>query len=285
MGQTISNYLYSDKKPYNWKRGLNNPLHKFISFSYNTQQNKIDLTRLMKFPPIYDQQTIGSCTANAICAVYGFDLLNNFKFPSSSLKESFFPSRLYLYYKEREKETKNKIEDKGAVISDGINILQDNGVCSEEKWPYDISNVNIKPSTECDIEAKNHCSIEHRRVAQKLEDIKNCISNNFPIVFGFDVFESFENLSENNNFIVSFPQINEKQLGGHAVVIVGFNDETKLFKIRNSWGESWGDKGYFYMPYEFVLNQSWCADFWIVSKVRNFEEVSRLKLWSQIIRE
>ena len=282
---SIGGYFYSSTPPriYNWRRGKNLDIHKFVSFKTTAYSTKVDLTKSMKFPAVYDQQTIGSCTSNAICTAYQFDLLNHLTMSKDFNKsmDTFSPSRLYLYYKERSNYN-NQVQDNGACIYTGINILQTEGVCSEEKWPYDVSKVNECPPKECDDDAYIHRSIEHRRVSQNLTSIKNCIENHFPVVFGMDVFESFEQLSTDNQFIVSFPQKDEKKLGGHAVIIVGFDDQTKLFKVRNSWGENWGDCGHFYIPYEYVLDESLCADFWVLSLIRNFEEISKKRLWSQI---
>ena len=63
------------------------------------------------------------------------------------------------------------------------------------------------------------------------------------------------------------PSKNEKMLGGHAVMAAGFDESKKIFIIRNSWGENWGDKGYFSMPYDYIKNQDLCSDFWVLKTV------------------
>jgi len=65
------------------------------------------------------------------------------------------------------------------------------------------------------------------------------------------------------------PTDNDKILGGHAVMAVGYNEKEKVFIIRNSWGVNWGDQGYFYMPYKYMTNKNLCSDFWVVKKVRD----------------
>ena len=67
------------------------------------------------------------------------------------------------------------------------------------------------------------------------------------------------------------PSKDEKCLGGHAIMAVGYDDDKKVFIIRNSWGVEWGDKGYFYMPYEFILNKDLCSDFWVIQRIRDME--------------
>ena len=61
----------------------------------------------------------------------------------------------------------------------------------------------------------------------------------------------------------------ERLLGGHAVLLVGYNKSKKVFIARNSWGTSWGDRGYFYMPFQVIQNSSMSCDFWIIKEVNN----------------
>ena len=56
-------------------------------------------------------------------------------------------------------------------------------------------------------------------------------------------------------------------LGGHAIVIVGYDEEKRLFTFRNSWGEDWGDKGYGYLPYDYVCDKDLASDFWVITKI------------------
>lgn len=258
---------YTQKAPtasmnykYNWKRSVKKDSDKYVSFPVSDLDKSLDLTMTYKFPAIYNQGQLGSCTANSICAAYCFDVLNY------ETGVDFSPSRLYLYYKERELENDTP-DDSGASITDGLTVLQKNGVCSETKWPYVIEKFTDKPTIDCDDEAKNHMCIDGRRVRPTLIELKNCLRNKFPFVFGFDVYESFQQLPP--DFVVPMPQPNEKLLGGHAVIAVGYDDDKQLFKIRNSWGETWGDQGHFYMPYEYMTNDKLCDDFWIVSKVKD----------------
>src|SRR5205085_1244463 len=136
----------------------------------------INLCQTCKQPPIYNQGKLGSCTANAICAAYYFDELNN---NGTIIDQTFEPSRLYLYYQERKLE--NDVEDdNGAIIADGLKVLNEIGVCSEENWPYDITKFTESPTKECDEEAQKNKSIDQRRVKQTLEDIKQCLINKLP---------------------------------------------------------------------------------------------------------
>ena len=60
------------------------------------------------------------------------------------------------------------------------------------------------------------------------------------------------------------PGPNEQFLGGHAVMLVGYDDSQTAFIVRNSWGSSWGQAGYFTLPYEYVCDPNLASDFWTV---------------------
>ena len=62
---------------------------------------------------------------------------------------------------------------------------------------------------------------------------------------------------------IGMPMINDKLIGGHAVIICGYDDNTNELILRNSWGTYWGDNGYFYLPYEYL---KYCGDLWIITK-------------------
>jgi len=204
--------------------------------------------------PLYDQGHLGSCTANAIGAAFHFDQVKE------GLKD-FMPSRLFIYYNERNMEgTVDK--DAGAMIRDGMKVLKEQGVCSEATWPYDETKFTTAPSKEAYEEGMlNRCS-EYAKVDQTLDDMKLCISKGFPFVFGFSVYKSFMTKEVQDTGIMRMPAWFEAQLGGHAVMAVGYDDDKQWFIIRNSWGEAWGDKGYFYMPYKYISNTFLTQDFW-----------------------
>ena len=246
-------------RKYGWRR--DNPdcrdNIKYISIVNNNTIN--DLRN--KCPPVYEQLNLGSCTANAIAFAYQFD----------EKDKEFIPSRLFIYYNERKIE--NTIDsDSGASLRDGIKTIHNIGVCKEDDWVYDPNNYTDKPPAFCYKEAKLHRSIKYHRIMQELHQFKACIKSGFPFVFGFSVYESFENPEVASTGIMPIPQKKEKLLGGHAVAAVGFDDSKKAMIIRNSWGENWGDKGYFYMPYKFIVNPSFCSDFWVVKKVKDISE-------------
>lgn len=188
--------------------------------------------------PIVDQGQLGSCTANAIVSGLREYFEKPFTIPLS---------RLYLYWEERKIEgTINS--DSGAQIRDGMKVLNKIGVCPEIDWPYDINTFTNTPSNLDNTNASFYKISSYQRITS-LTMLKTALSKNEIVVFGFNVYESFESDQVAKTGIVPMPKKNEQLLGGHAVCAVGYADNKKYVIVRNSWGSDWGDKGYCYMPY------------------------------------
>lgn len=205
------------------------------------------------FPPPYDQGDLGSCTANAVGSIC------DFRYGSDN---AFMPARLFLYYMTRLIEHTVLI-DNGASIRNTIKAVNRYGICDESFWRYVIVNFNILPPLEARDAAIKHQAIRYQRVNQTLDELRSALADNNPVAFGFSVYESFYDLNS-DNYTIKAPAINESPVGGHAVTAVGYDDELQYFVIRNSWGTEWGDKGYFLMPYSFILDANLCSDFWTI---------------------
>jgi len=218
---------------------------------------KVDLRS--KCPPIYDQGQLGSCTSNAIAGAYEYDQVQQHQ-------ADFMPSRLFIYFNERTMEGTVDI-DAGAMLRDGIKSVAKLGVCTENSWPYDIAAFRDRPGTACYREALKHQAIVYRSVPQSLNMLQACLATGIPFVFGFSVYESFESDEVARTGVVDMPSAKEKQVGGHAVVAVGYDNAAQRFLVRNSWGRNWGQKGYCTMPYAYVTNPQLAMDFWAIYAV------------------
>jgi C1A family cysteine protease len=227
--------------------------------------SRINLTR--SCPPIYDQGEIGSCTANAIGGTIQFDQMKQ------TLRGSFMPSRLFIYYNERVMENTAN-EDSGAMIRDGIKSVAKQGVCPEKMWPYDPSpfppnpQLTRKPAATCYKHALKHTAVRYQRVPRNLSQMKGCLASGYPFVAGFTVYESFESEKVARTGAMQMPGNREQVLGGHAVMAVGYDDKEGRFRMRNSWGKAWGMKGYFTMPYAYLLDDNLSDDFWKITLVK-----------------
>lgn len=206
---------------------------------------------------VEDQGELGSCTANALAGALEF-LERKDKIPFQDF------SRLFIYYNERALEHSVN-SDSGAMIRDGIKTLVKQGVCSEKAWPYDISRFKVKPKPVCYQEGLEHQITSYHRLST-LDQMRSCLAEGFPFVFGFAVYESFETQEVAKTGLVNLPKAKEQCLGGHAVLAVGYDDESQRFIVRNSWGTGWGIKGYFTMPYKYLSNRNLSDDFWTIRR-------------------
>ena len=222
--------------------------------------------------PIFNQGHLGSCTANALAAAFHFTL-HKMTVENHPEFKDFTPSRLFIYYNERYVEG-SVGKDAGASLRDGIKVMEKMGVCPESVWKYDDGPTFFKtqPEKQC-YEMATKCKVKgYAHVAQDLDQMKHCIRNGYPFVFGFTVLTSFSDEQVVKTGKMLMPQPGDKVRGGHAVTAVGFDDFQKCFIVRNSWGEDWGDKGYFYMPYEYICHPQLAQDFWAINWVEDFKE-------------
>jgi len=95
------------------------------------------------------------------------------------------------------------------------------------------------------------------------------VNGELRFIFGFAVYESFVSNKVAYTGVMPMPSANEEFLGGHAVMLVGFDKSSRRFIVRNSWGANWGLKGYFYMPFSVVENSDLSWDFWAITRVQN----------------
>jgi C1A family cysteine protease len=221
---------------------------------------KVDLRPVC--PPVVDQGQIGSCTANAIANAHLFDQMKQ------KVAARFLPSRLFIYYNERVIEGTIG-SDSGAQIRDGIKTLAQQGACPEKMWPYAVTKFTKKPAAKCFSEARKHRAVSYQRVVQSAMQLKSCVASRYPIVIGFTVYESFESAAVAKTGNAPMPGSGEKVVGGHCVLVVGYNDATQRFLCMNSWSTKWGQKGYFTIPYAYLTDSDLAADFWTVRVVES----------------
>ena len=211
-------------------------------------------------PPVYDQGRLNSCSANAIAAAIWFDEIKE------QAPEPLSPSRLFIYYNERAQED---IQAKNVPVSlrDGYKSVVKNGVCHERDWPYLAKRFAVKPKPRCYRVARSQRVIRYLRLRRELLHFEACLAEGYPFTMGISVYESFKKRGVARSGLVPMPDRREKHLGGHALLVVGYDRRRRLFVVRNSWGARWGLGGYCLMPYPYLLNPDLAWDFWTARRI------------------
>ena len=225
--------------------------------------------------PIENQGNLGSCTANAGVGVIEY-------YERKAFGRHRDASRLFLY-----KVTRNLMKQKGdtgAYLRTTMGAMVLFGVPPEKFWAYsdDEQKFDQEPPAFCYAFAQNYQTIKYFRhdprgtkAEEVLKKVKSYLALGHPTMFGFTVYSSIEQAESNGK--IPYPSSKEKIEGGHAIAAVGYDDKMKIknqygkiettgaLLIRNSWGKTWGDKGYGWLPYEYVL-RGLAEDFWSILK-------------------
>ncbi len=213
----------------------------------------VDLT-LAHNVPIVNQGQLGSCTGNAIA--------NALSYLQEIEGESLvYPSRLFIYYNERVIEGDTGT-DAGANIMDGITSVVSTGYCAETDWPYDVTAFATKPPAQAYTDAAKDLVQKYQKVMIDANAIQSALASGFPVIVGFDVYDSFMSSTSGD---IPMPDLNTETIqGGHAVIVVGYDQGTQRFKFANSWGTSWGNRGYGTLPFAYLGSSTYGGDYWIV---------------------
>lgn len=234
-----------------------------------------------KLPPVVDlrpymtqienQETLGSCSANAAAGAYEY-LINR-----NQGINTYDVSRLFLYYNTRVL-MGTEDEDSGGFLYSVLEALHQKGICNEELWPYKIKKFAQKPPKECYQEAKGNKIEKYEYVDTDLDTWKSVLAQGYPIIFGMQIFDSFQTPRRG---LISLPRRNDNNLGGHAMLCVGYSDPDNVFIVRNSWGTQWGDGGYCYIPYDYMMSDLNNGDSWIIYDVNKIELEDAEETWSE----
>lgn len=231
-------------------------------------------------PPIRDQGQEGSCSAFAGTACRTM----------LAKESSLIFSPADQYWNERKLEGATAT-DCGASMKDIVTAMKTFGVCFESDMPYVVGKYATPPPANANSDALKHKIINGQMVSS-IQGIQTAlVVRSQPVLMGMSVFSSMESEKTAQTGILPMPQSGEKNLGGHAVLIVGYiaklpqtkaekvpvlnwikkffnwisgkKQSGNYFIVRNSWGSSWGDKGYFYMPFEYITS-GYADEFWII---------------------
>lgn len=227
---------------YGWKPSLPDSRDLIADTATLKVLPEVDPRKNMQAP--YDQGQLGSCTANSVAGAIEYNNILDGKHTGT-------PSRLDVYYGERSYEG-TVSQDSGAFGRDGFKYANTTGWIPEKDWPYVTSKFAQKPP----VDASHRVKIgAYKVVVQTVNQIKAVLSNNQTVAFGFTVYESFESQAVAQTGIMPVPGYDEKQLGGHEVLAVGYlKSEPNYVLVRNSWGTGWGLRGYFLMPWSILVD-------------------------------
>ncbi len=228
-----------------------------------TGEKNVDLA--YDFTVVKDQAQVGACSAFAVTSVMEYILKKN-KCLTSDLSERF------VYYNVRD--INGRLEEQGAAVSEVINSMAQMGVCTETLCPYSAEHVNDRPSDEAYAEALKHRIIEAKNIPlvadiqHNIDQMRSAIAEGYPVIASFKVFKEMESGLP----FVAMPAEGEEG-ENHAMVICGFDDDTGFFKVRNSWGVAFGEKGYCYMPYAYVGQKKYVNAAYIITQVASTDHV------------
>lgn len=149
-------------------------------------------------------------------------------------------------------------EDSGCNVRDVFRAYRRWGLCLESTWGYDISKFADQPHAAAQAEALNHQALKFY-ACMTMYAIKKSIVDGWPVIFGFDCFDSLDSAETAATGIIRMPQPGEGSIGGHCMMMDSYDDRMRMFSGQNSWGESWGDKGRFHLPYEY-WTQGYASD-------------------------
>ncbi|MEA2148060.1 MAG: hypothetical protein QOG59_3647 [Solirubrobacteraceae bacterium] len=262
-------------KGYGWRPDLPDPRDRIFNLEESISlgsalPNKADLGAHM--PAIYDQGQLGSCTANGIAACLEYDAIRQGE-------PAVVPSRLFIYYNERAIEG-TVSTDSGAQIRDGIKVAATEGAPPESEWPYsdaDPGPFQKKPPANVYADAVKHEALVYKRIilGGPGAPIRSAVAAGYPVVFGFSVPASFEDGTwDPAHDSLPVPGPNAQFIGGHCTVITGYDfTRTRFphhsFKVRNSWGSSWGMNGHYWMDAGwFNPGTGLVDDLWVIRKVK-----------------
>ncbi len=214
---------------------------------------------LSPMPAITNQGNLGSCSGHGTARAFQRRLMKE-------KLDIWHPSRLMIYYGARELDGTVPV-DAGATIKNAIKTVAVTGVAKERLWPYKIPAFNVKPPKAAyDDASKNyHKALIYKRLSNSLQEAKTALVTGNALVIGFAVYNSFYTIGKDGRMPIPVP--GEYFEGGHCVTIEGYDDARQRFICGNSWGSQWGDKGRFYMHYNFYTNPKFVFDSWVIEDV------------------
>ena len=221
--------------------------------------------------PVFDQGDMGSCSGcSSKGAVEHLELeeirlnLPDGQDPQEYVAGQFLPvSALFIYWNERAMEGTTASDNGATTLRDACKVLVAQGAAREALWPYANANLLRQPTSQAFADAAAH-KVTAFYALNSLLDMKQCLAAGYPFLFGVSVYDSFMTSSDGN---IPMPGLFESVQGGHALLCVGYDDTTQKFKFKNSWGVSFGIRGYGFLPYRYMLSPDLSMDHYTLRRI------------------
>ena len=100
-----------------------------------------------------------------------------------------------------------------------------------------------------------------------LNSLRDALAAWVPFVFGIGVSRSFESLVVTHTRFVSLLVRGVTYVGVYAMMAVGYDDQSRMFLVRNSWSAKRGIEGYCWIPYDYLTSPDLTTDFLAIRAV------------------
>ncbi len=203
---------------------------------------------------VEDQEALGSCTGSAMTDAY--ELMVKIQYPERWANLS----KLFVYYNSRVFYD-GLNEDGGSYLRDTLKAAKKFGLCREDLWPYDIDKFDQQPVPAAYVDAQ-HRTVTVYEVLYSNQEMLEVLNLGRPVIVGMSIYPGFQDLTQGDS-VVAMPGSDETSIGLHAMCIVGYDLALQRFLAKNSFGVTWGDLGYCWIPFEYMKKEAfekWCFE-------------------------
>lgn len=232
------------------------------TYEPNKAMIRKDVDMRKMFGPIKDQKTLGACSAFAITSIFEY-----FLYKKNNIHISL--SERFLYYNSLYND--GEVKDNGISLFNAIKSASEKGISKDEFCLYNINLFNEKPSEEAYTDAQQRIVTKAMNVKLEHQHIVSALSEGYPVAVSLKIYNSFADGFGGFVYKPTEEDYSGGQCGNHAMVICGYSEEDKVYIVRNSWGKSFGDKGYCYIPFSYIEDSYLCNHACIIVKINEAE--------------
>lgn len=218
--------------------------------------DKVDLRQY--YTPVEDQLTTSSCAANAVVGALEYHQVRM----GGKVKDL---SRMFIYWNARRMADREG-DDCGCTMPLVMAATLGYGACREELWPFDKSQLTVRPTQECYNDAGEYEAISFARITPG-DNVRAAVAAGLPVIFGAWFPGSMYDAAASTGVMPGPAEQKEQPGSGHCMVIVGYDHPAQQWIVRNSWGAQWGDKGYLRIPYASMNAYSPVDCFWVIGAI------------------